>query len=59
MEVKEKDAKSFRKLAEINRGTYMDVGVSPEGALMAKQAPRRRNNTRGPIWGLELPQKKN
>lgn len=59
MEVKEKDARSFRKLAEINRGTYMDVGVSPQGALMAKQAPRRRNNTRGPVWGLELPQKKN
>ncbi len=55
MEVKEKDAIAFKLLAETHRGDYMDVGVAPQGALMAKQYPRRRNNTRGPIWGLTLP----
>ena len=55
MEVSPKNAAGFQKLARTHRGTYMDVGVSPQGALMAKQNPRPRNNTRGPVWGLALP----
>ena len=54
MEVKESDAVAFKKLAKSNGGTYKDVGVA-EGALaIAKRFPRKRNNTRGPIWGVKL-----
>jgi von Willebrand factor type A domain len=58
MEVKEKDAVAFRELAKSNRGTYKDVGVSPEGKAMAQKSPRPRNTLRGPVWGLKLPLKK-
>ncbi|TWU51841.1 vWA domain-containing protein [Rubripirellula reticaptiva] len=55
MEVKPSDAVEFKKLANAHRGTYKDVGVSPQGVQMAKQYPRPRNNIRGPVWGLTLP----
>ncbi|TWU59236.1 hypothetical protein Poly51_20220 [Rubripirellula tenax] len=55
MEVKPSDSVEFKKLASTHRGTYKDVGVSPEGVQMAKQYPRPRNNLRGPVWGLTLP----
>ncbi|WP_404305283.1 VWA domain-containing protein [Neorhodopirellula lusitana] len=55
MEVKPKDAVGFKKLATAHRGNYMDVGVNPAGAEMAKRKPVRRNNVRGPIWGITLP----
>ncbi|MDZ4853004.1 MAG: VWA domain-containing protein [Pirellulaceae bacterium] len=58
MEVKKTDADGFKKLAESHRGTYKDVGVMPEGAAMAKEFPRPRNNTRGTIWGITLPLEK-
>ncbi|MEM9368637.1 MAG: vWA domain-containing protein [Planctomycetota bacterium] len=58
MEVDEKKAQDFRRLAEAHRGTYKDVGVMPEGALLAKQFPRKRNNARGPVWGVKLPPRK-
>lgn len=58
MEVKEQDAEAFRRLAESNRGTYLDVGVSQQGALMARQNPRPRNRYRGPVWGVALPVEK-
>ena len=54
MEVKPKDAISFKRLAEANGGTYKDVGVSPQAKVFAKANPRPRNNKRGPIWGLKL-----
>ena len=57
MEVKDKDAAGFQKLAKSNGGTYKDVGVA-EGALaIAKRFPRQRNTTRGDIWGVKLPLK--
>ena len=54
MEVKTKDAVTFKKLAEANGGTYKDVGVSPQARAFAKANPRPRNTSRGPIWGLKL-----
>ncbi len=57
MEVDAKNAKEFQLLATSHRGTYRDVGVMPEGAVMAKQFPRPRNNVRGPVWGITLPPK--
>ena len=54
MEVSANNAKGFMALAKAHRGTYRDVGVHPQGALMAKQYPRRKNNTRNGIWGLKL-----
>ncbi len=58
MEVDKKNAESFQKLAKAHRGNYQDVGVMPEGALMAQKYPRPRNSVRGPIWGITLPLKK-
>ncbi|MGB7329632.1 MAG: VWA domain-containing protein [Rubripirellula sp.] len=55
MEVNPKDSVEFKKLANAHRGTYKDVGVSPQGVQMAKQYPRPRNNVRGPVWGITLP----
>jgi hypothetical protein len=55
MEVDEKNAREFKLLATSHKGTYRDVGVMPEGALLAKQYPRPRNNKRGPVWGITLP----
>lgn len=59
MEVTPKNANAFKMLAEKHRGTYRDVGVLPEGLLMAKQSPRPRNSSRGPVWGVTLPVKNN
>jgi len=58
MEVKPKDAITFKQLADAHGGTYKDVGVLPQARVVAKQNPRPRNTTRGPIWGLGLGQKK-
>ncbi len=55
MEVDEKNAREFKLLATSHKGTYRDVGVMPEGATLAKQYPRPRNNKRGPVWGITLP----
>ncbi|EMI20250.1 hypothetical protein RMSM_02826 [Rhodopirellula maiorica SM1] len=58
MEVDKRNAASFQKLAKAHRGNYKDVGVMPEGAMMAQKYPRPRNSVRGPIWGITLPLKK-
>ncbi|MEM6779390.1 MAG: vWA domain-containing protein [Planctomycetota bacterium] len=54
MEVKPSAAVAFQELATTHRGTYRDVGVSPEGAALAKRFPRKRNRVRGPVWGVNL-----
>ncbi|MEO1527625.1 MAG: vWA domain-containing protein [Planctomycetota bacterium] len=58
MEVNTKNAMSFKSLAEAHQGTYQDVGVHPQAAILAKQFPRKRNNTRNGIWGLKLPEQR-
>ena len=57
MEVKPKDAAGFQKLAKSNGGTYKDVGVADGALAIANKFPRKRNTTRGPIWGMKLPNK--
>jgi len=56
MEVKSKDAEGFQAIAKKNGGTYHDVGVSPVARQLASQHPRPRNKTRGPVWGITLPE---
>ena len=55
MEVNPKNAETFLQLAKAHGGTYQDVGVHPQAALIAKQFPRKRNNSRNGFWGLKLP----
>lgn len=56
MEVKDKDQKEFRAIAEKHHGTYRDVGITEEGRALLKQfGPRKQNRTRGRIWGIKLP----
>ena len=55
MEVSGKNAQTFKQLAATHRGTYQDVGVHPQAALIAKQLPRPRLKTRTGYWGLKLP----
>lgn len=54
MEVREKDAAQFERIAKAHGGTYNDVGIDPRGAEMAKRYPRKKNNKRGPVWGVDL-----
>ena len=55
MEVSAGNAKTFKQLAISHRGTYQDVGVHPQAALIAQKFPRKRNNTKNGYWGLKLP----
>ncbi|QEG02238.1 von Willebrand factor type A domain protein [Stieleria maiorica] len=55
MEVNAKNAATFKQLADKHRGTYQDVGVHPQAAVIAKQFPRPKNRTRNGYWGLKLP----
>ncbi len=55
MEVDSKGALQLQAIAQANGGTYRLVGTSPEARMMAQRNPIKRNNVRGPIWGIELP----
>lgn len=55
MEVTAKNAETFKQLATAHRGTYQDVGVHPQAAVMAQKFPRPKNRTRNGYWGLKLP----
>lgn len=54
MELDQKGVRNFKALSDPTGGTYRDVGIHPLGAEMAARNPRRRNNKRGPIWGIRL-----
>lgn len=54
MQLDAKGAQNFKGLSEPTGGTYRDVGIHPLGAEMAARNPRKRNNNRGPIWGIRL-----
>lgn len=54
MELNGKGVENFKGLSDPTGGTYRDVGIHPLGAEMAARNPRRRNNKRGPIWGIRL-----
>lgn len=57
MDVREKDAISFKAISDKFKGTYKDVGIHPDQAQVAKANPRPKNNKRGSVWGLKLPDK--
>jgi hypothetical protein len=55
MEVDPTGARQLQAIAAANNGTYRLVGASPQAKMMASRNPIRRNNIRGPVWGIELP----
>lgn len=57
MEVNERGEKELQAIAAANNGTYRLVRASPEAMQMAKRNPIKRNNKRGPVWGVKLPAK--
>lgn len=58
MKVRQNVVADFSGIAMKHKGTYRDVGISPEGLAMSKRSPVPKNNTRKSIWGLKLPVKK-
>ncbi len=58
MQVAEKGRSQLTQIAKANNGTYRLVTVAPGAAQAAARAPIKKNNTRGPIWGMKLPVRK-
>ena len=58
MQVKERGKSQLTQIAKANNGTYRLVTVAPGAAQAAARAPIKKNNTRGPIWGMKLPVKR-
>ena len=49
-------AESFKALAKAHGGKYRDVGLTEDGReILAQFGPRKGNNVKGPVWGVELP----
>jgi hypothetical protein len=48
-------AENLVAIAEANDGVFRAVGVSPLAQELARRRPVRKNRTRGPVWGVELP----
>ena len=61
MQVSDKGKTQLTQIAKANHGTYRLVTVAPGAAQAAARAPIKKNNSRGPVWGIKLPvkQKKN
>jgi hypothetical protein len=55
MEVDPAGARQLQAIAKANGGTYRLVGASPQAKMLASKNPIRRNNIRGPVWGVKLP----
>ena len=58
MEVPQKGKVQLAQIAKANHGTYRVVSLPPAAAVAAARAPMKKNTTRGPIWGRNLPLKK-
>lgn len=58
MQVPDKGKSQLTRIAKANNGTYRLVTVAPGAAQAAARAPIKKNNTRGPIWGMKLPVKR-
>jgi hypothetical protein len=50
-------ARKLLAIAESNRGTFQPVGIAPIAREMARRRPIKRNRTRGPVWGINLPER--
>ena len=60
MNLKGSAAARFKAIAQAHGGGYRDVGITADGAeILAKFGPRKRNNRKGPVWGIELPDRAN
>ncbi len=59
MQVPEKGKTQLTQIAKANNGTYRLVTVAPGAAQAAARAPIKKNNLRGPVWGIKLPVKRN
>ena len=47
----------FKALAAAHNGNYRDVGITEDGLRVLRDyGPRKRNNLRGPVWGINLPE---
>ncbi|MCA9178716.1 MAG: VWA domain-containing protein, partial [Planctomycetales bacterium] len=55
MQVDERGRKQLTAIAEANKGSFRNVEATPAAKAMARQNPIKRNNTRGPVWGIDLP----
>ena len=55
MEVDPSGERDLRLIAQANNGTYRLVGAAPAARMMAARNPVKRNRTRGPVWGVDLP----
>ena len=55
MEVDKRGETELKAIAKHTGGTYKAVGVHPAARAMAQKTPRPRNNTKGKVWGIELP----
>jgi hypothetical protein len=58
MQVNGKGAGQLKAIAQANNGTYRDVAAAPNAVKDAQLNPIKRNNTKGKVWGITLPQKK-
>ena len=58
MQVPDKGKSQLTRIAKANNGTYRLVTVAPGAAQAAARAPIKKNNIRGPIWGMKLPVKR-
>jgi hypothetical protein len=54
MELNARGVRAFQSISQHYGGTYKDVGVHPPLKELTRQKPRKRNSTRGPVWGLTL-----
>ena len=59
MQVSDKGKTQLTQIAKANNGTYRLVTVAPGAAQAAARAPIKKNNSRGPVWGIKLPVKRN
>jgi len=55
MEINPRGERDMRAISDATGGTYRAVAANPLGVAMAKQHPIKKNNKRGPIWGITLP----
>lgn len=55
MDVDDRGRKEMTAIAAANNGRFTPVVPNPAVKAMAKANPIKRNNVRGPVWGIKLP----